>query len=74
MDDQSRISATQNHTLHYVARYETPEYGVVVRYGTAETLMRRGYLREATRRRFARETGICVRLTDQGKVWVDGYR
>lgn len=74
MVDQRPLTGPQKHVLHYVARYQTPEYGVVVRFATGEALMRRGYLKEACKRRYTRDTGLCVRLTEQGKAWVDGYQ
>lgn len=64
------ITGTQNHALQYVARYETAEYGVIIRHMTGTAMIERGYMTSATRRPFSRETGVCVRLTDKGKVWL----
>jgi hypothetical protein len=65
------VTANQQHALLYIARYETPEFGVIIRFATAEALVTRGYATSAPRRRFARETGLCVRLTAKGRAWVD---
>jgi len=64
------LSLNQKHALQYVGRYETPEYGVIIRFVTGETLMARGYMAEAKRRRYSRDGGICVRLTEKGRKWL----
>lgn len=70
MPTPGTLTVTQRHFLLYVERYETPEYGVIVRYGTGETLMSRGYFTEAPRRKYSRTTGLCVRLTDKARRWL----
>lgn len=56
--------------IYRVSRHETPEFGVIVMTQTGEALVRRGYAKPASRRRFARETDICIRLTEKGWAWV----
>ncbi len=71
MPPPNTITSTQNHLLQYVGRHETPEYGVIIRYVSGEAMITRGYMTAAPRRRYSREVGICVRLTDKGRKWLD---
>lgn len=66
----TKLTSIQRRALHYVARYETAVFGVIVRHVTGAALVERGYLTETNqRRRFSRDTGICVRLTLKGIDW-----
>ncbi len=65
--DIPKMSANQRTTLFYVDKHETNDYGVIVRHVTGEALMRRGWASEARRRKFARDSGLCLQLTDEGR-------
>jgi len=60
------IPMRQKSTAVYIARHECKDFGVIIPYSTARALQRRGLAIKAQRRRFARETGICLRLTPDG--------
>lgn len=60
------VPMSQRTALYYIARHQTEEFGVIVKYAPGEALMRRGFASEARRRPFARITGICLRLTNEG--------
>lgn len=61
-----KITLSQRAAIVRVARYETPDFGVILdgRYGNS--LIDRGYALAAPRRSYSRTTGICVRLTAMG--------
>lgn len=64
--DIPRMNLNQRNALFYIDRHETADYGVIVRRVTGQSLINRGWAVEGNRRKFARESGICVRLTDEG--------
>jgi hypothetical protein len=58
--------------LDYVARHETPEYGVIIPAVTAESFTRLDLVTRAPRRPFARLTGTCVMTTPEGRKLLNG--
>lgn len=58
--------------LFHVQRFETGDYGVIIAMRVGERLLAQGLVVEANRRRYARETDICVRLTDAGREYLKG--
>lgn len=65
-EEPPRMTRNQNAALFYIHKHETKDFGVIVRHATAEALIRKGWAVEARRRKYARETGVCLRLTDEG--------
>lgn len=65
-DDLPRMTANQRTALYYIHRHETKDFGVIIRHATAEALVRKGWAKPAHRRKYARESGVCLRLTDKG--------
>lgn len=61
-----RLNSNQKTALFYIHKHETKDFGVIIRHATAEALMRKGLAVEGRRRKYARETGICLRLSDEG--------
>lgn len=70
MEKVKALPVRQRIEMLRVSRHETTDFGVIVHFATGEALMRRGFAKEAKRRRFARDSGICIRLTEQGWSWV----
>lgn len=62
-----KIPAQQRQALHYLQRHQTPVFGVIVKYSTANGLLNRGLAEIAERRPYARSGGICLRLTEEGE-------
>lgn len=70
--DVKRFPMRQRMALLKIERFETPEYGVIIEpMSTGNALVRRGLAAAARRRSFARNTGICLRLTDDGRAVCD---
>lgn len=65
-DQLPRMTANQRTALFYIHRHETKDFGVIIRHATAEALLRKGWAVEGRRRKYARETGVCLRLSDEG--------
>lgn len=61
-----KMTTRQRSALFYIHRYETADFGVIIPTVTAASLLRQGLAQEGVRRKFARETGICLRLTNAG--------
>lgn len=62
-----RMTSAQRAALFYVRRHQTEDFGVIVSVPTGEALLRRGWAKQAPRRRYARTTGLCLQLTDDGR-------
>jgi hypothetical protein len=72
----AKMTRQQRVALEYVHRNETEDFGVIIAAVTATSLLRKKLVANATRRKFAREGGTCVRLTDAGYAMVrhiDGH-
>lgn len=54
----------------YIRQNQTELYGVIIPTVSANALIRRRFAVEAPRRSFARDTGICLQLTDLGLDFV----
>ena len=66
----ARMSRPQRVALEYVHRNETEDFGVIIAVATATSLLRKKLVANAVRRKFAREGGTCVRLTDAGYAMI----
>jgi hypothetical protein len=64
-----KLSIGLQSAILYVGRYETDEFGAIIK-GNYRSLLARGYVVMAERRPFARPDGICVRLTDKGREYM----
>lgn len=69
-----RVTYPGRKALLHVERFECGEYGVIIRMAVGEKLLADGLVKEANRRWYARESDICVRLTDAGRLYLEGLK
>lgn len=67
LDIISKLHRRTRQLLENIGRLETEQYGVIVSYREADALRSRGWATFGERRPYARITGVCVRLSDEGK-------
>lgn len=65
-----KLTPRQRSVLLYIHRNETPDFGVIVDPRIAGAFTRKGWTATGLRRKFARDSGACVRLTDEGYMVV----
>ena len=67
MADTIRLPTTQRSALFRIKQNQDDTYGVIIEpMPTAAALIRRGLAIKARRRDFARQTGLCLALTQAG--------
>lgn len=66
-----RVTYPGRKALLHVQRYEERDYGVLIKENVAEKLFAQGLITSANRRPYARESDVCVRLTEAGRAYLE---